>query len=226
MPLISECLKSTYPKTHIQLHTCRALNTPCSCTAVGDSFQLCPCHSRYLPEYGLTMVKGMNSCGALSLTSSGLINALEQARTLTHFQSDKQTYTPPEWRWEIVGLEGVSVLFACVNLFACLLLFITSLPFFPPLFRGQSFLPFASFTNWATMWVLYRKTQIFYYFNLKKQNIHLLKIEQALLIRKLGRDNPGVFSLLLNTRRRMLWMLPITDLGTSKAPESINYSSC
>lgn len=76
-------------------------SAPLLCTAVGDSFQLCPCHSRRVPEYRLTMVMGMNSCGALSLTSSGLIKALEQARTLRHFQSDKQTYAPLEWRGDV-----------------------------------------------------------------------------------------------------------------------------
>lgn len=97
-------------------HTFRALNTLRSCTAEGDSFQLCPCRSLYLPEYGLTMVMGMNGCGAFSLTSCGLIIALEQARTLTHSQSDSQTYTTPERMGEISVLGvWVGYVFACAK---------------------------------------------------------------------------------------------------------------
>lgn len=74
--------------------TFKAFNALRSGTAEGDSFQLRPCRSLYLPEYGLTMVMGMNGCEAFSLTSCGLINALEQARTLTVSQSD--SCTPPQ----------------------------------------------------------------------------------------------------------------------------------
>lgn len=83
-----------YLKSITAKHTFRntewiaALNTLCSCTAEGDSFQLCRCRSLYLLEYELTMVMGTDGCGALSLTSCGVINALEQAGTLTHSQSE------------------------------------------------------------------------------------------------------------------------------------------
>lgn len=67
-----------YPITHTRQPTHIKSAPALHCTAVGDSFQLCACRSVYLPEFGLTMVMGMNGCGALSLTSPGLINGTSQ----------------------------------------------------------------------------------------------------------------------------------------------------
>lgn len=89
--------KSNYP------HTFREL-TLCSCTAAGDSFQLCSCRSVYLPECGLTIVMGMNGCEALSLTSSGLINGTSQNTLRTPGQTCRLHSFRVEWTvWRVWG---------------------------------------------------------------------------------------------------------------------------
>lgn len=85
----------------------RALNTLCSSTAEGDSFQLCCCRSLYLLQHELTMVMGTDGCGALSLTSCGVINALEQAGALTHSQSETHS-SREKRRGESVAFRGLS----------------------------------------------------------------------------------------------------------------------
>lgn len=104
---ISKLLLNTHPAT--DTHVPNSQHTP-----ILHYSKLRACRSLYLPEYGRTMVMGMNSCGPFSLTSCGPINALVQARTLTYSQSDTETYTPPERRGDVV-LRGVNGAWAYVQ---------------------------------------------------------------------------------------------------------------
>lgn len=110
------CICIYCPKAHILLptHTQTPRTPALHCTAEGDSFQLCVRRSVYLPEYRLTMVMGMNGCGAPSLTSSGVING--QTRTLK-VPARPADCAPLKWRGQgTVWVSEVRVGYACVSI--------------------------------------------------------------------------------------------------------------
>lgn len=166
------------------------------------------------------MVMGMNGCGPFSLTSRGLINALEQARTLRHSQSDIEIYTPPERRgdgqvlcWEVwVGSVYMSE-YLCWRSFFISLLLIYIYIYNPPL--NSIMKANLSFNNQVVFQAPGKLTPLV---SLVPNSI---KVQHVLIIAL-----PGADRIILGFHLSRCMALWVAGQKTSKAPRCVNYSGC